>query len=469
MSFSKPGNLYPFVVIAFVGILIGAVYLYALSFSSLKNEVVTLAIFFLFAILALYFFYILATPEASISFIIFSSWFVFIEPAPTDIFAGLAIFALIFNIVVYKRSIPRIYFRDIMLLVFIVLNINNVVINAGDILFSLRFFSITLFLVIMSFFISNLSDSYNMIRKQLNLFFIPSIITSFALILGYLCVFLNINLGMLQDILLIEHRSRAFFKDANVAGPFLILAATYSLAVFFNTRSKNKFLFLCLFLLSVIGIFSTLSRGTILALIFGIFVVLSLSIDRRALIKTILSMLLLIIVISAVLLYFPKTNVFGRIYDTQFGVRDRIERIERGIAAFKESPLIGTGMELRMSKSPHDTYFLLLQQIGIIGFLCFWLPIIYLTWKLLINCKYCIHNNDKVVLLSLGATLLSHMILGSVIYLIHWRHFWYLVGLSMAAVRLINIESENLNEERVRVKERMAYTKGGNLSSRSED
>ena len=446
MDQNRSGNLFNNSIIILVGVLIGIIVIYASISAPIEKEFIVLASLFIVVTLAVYFFYIFVIPEASIPFIICSSWLVFFEPAPFDIFAGLAIPAFILNIVVSGRSIPRIHFTEIILLVFMILNLNNVI-TTDDVPSSLRFFFITVFLIAMSFLISKLSNSYRIIRRQLNLFFIPCIVTSFALFLGYVGDFLDINLGMLHDILVPEGRASGLFKDANVAGPSLILPAIYSFATILNTKSKDKLLFLFLFLLSVIGIFSTLSRGAILALIFGILVVLSLSIDRRSFLRIILSMLLVTAVLFAVLLWFPKTNIFWRIFDIQFGVQDRIERIERGIEAFKQKPIIGSGMELRMRRAPHDTYFLLLQQIGLIGFLCFWFPIIYLIWKLLINCKHCTHENDKVMLLSLGVSLLSHMILGLVIYLIHWRHFWYSVGLAIAAVRLVNIESQDLSDE----------------------
>ncbi len=39
------------------------------------------------------------------------------------------------------------------------------------------------------------------------------------------------------------------------------------------------------------------------------------------------------------------------------------------------------------------------------------------------------------------------MILGLVIYFLHCRHFWYMVGLGAAAVRLIDIGPQNVTEE----------------------
>jgi hypothetical protein len=292
-----------------------------------------------------------------------------------------------------------------------------------------------------------MSDSFYTIRKQLNLLLIPCVITSFLLFLGILGGFNYINLGSLHEILLFEGRPKAFFKDPNVAGPSLILPAVYSLATLLYTKKKNKFIYFSFLSLSIIGIFLTFSRGSILALIISVIIVSLIPNTRKASLKIFVSLVLIFVLAYGVLSYLPKSNIYERIVDTQFGVRDRLERIERGVKAFKQSPLLGTGMELALDRAPHDSYFLLLQQVGLIGFICFSLPLVYLIWKLLTNSILCKNENEKIIYLSLAATLFSHLVIGSVINFIHWRHLWYLIGLSMAAVHLFAAGDQKLDEE----------------------
>ncbi len=331
-----------------------------------------------------------------------------------------------------------------MLILFIILNIHNVV-KTDNMAYSLRFFGISLYLVIFFFLISRLSYSYDLIQKQLNLYFIPCVINSFVLLVSYFAIVKNIDMGFLQDILIKDVRPRGFFKDANVAGPFLIPAAIYSLASLLNKKNKSNFVLVLLFLFSVIGVFATLSRAALVSLLFSIFLVLLFSINTKVFnIKKFLKIVFLPLICFSLffifLFYVPQSKVISRLYDTKFGVEGRIQKIERGIQTFKESPIIGTGMQLGMDKAPHDTFFILLTQTGIMGTIFFWLPIIYIGSKLIINSTNHLYANNKVILLTLGVSLLSHTIFATVIFFLHWRHFWYMAGLATAALRLTDVK-----------------------------
>lgn len=411
-----------------------AVALLVNGLTSNEKKLLVIGGFVLFVILVSYFLYIINNPKACFPFIIFSSWFVAFEPAPCDVLAGLAILGMILNISLFKKVVLRLSIIDFMFFIFLVLNIHTI--SNTD---SYRYFSITLYLILFFFLISKLSDSYSIIEKQLNFFFVPFFITFLALLVGYVSNILNVNLGPF-DVLMEGSRSQAFFKDPNVAGPFLLVTGIYSLARVFNMKAKGKSFFICVYSLSAIGIISTLSRAAILALLFSTFVVLTFSVDTKNILRVFTALSLTILIISIPILYMTKVEYFSRIYDTEFGVQDRIERIEGAITVFKESPLIGTGKRLKREKTAHDSYFSVLTQTGVIGFLCFWCPIVYLASKLLIRCKQCSNETEKVIRLTIGVFLCSHLIFGLAINFLHWRHFWYIAGLGGAAVRLINTE-----------------------------
>jgi O-antigen ligase len=292
--------------------------------------------------------------------------------------------------------------------------------------------------VLFYFLISKVTDSFQLIEKQLNIFLIPCLITALALLVSYFGGVSGLNTGFLQKVWAEGPRAMAFFKDPNVAGPFLILPGIYSFARILNNKGKGNSLYFWMFVLSCVGIIVTLSRAAILCMLFSAIVTLIISADQKKVFKIISMLFISILVISASFLYLPKSGVFSRIQDTEFGVQSRAERIEKGIAAFKKSPLIGSGMEQRMrNEAPHDSYFLLLSQIGLFGFLAFWIPVSYLSLKLLSASKNKKNAENKIVLITLGATLSSYALFGIVIYFLHWRHFWYIAGLSAAAVQLL--------------------------------
>lgn len=434
-------------LITLIAIFCGGLFFHIITLSSHYNEFFIIGAFLLLAAFAIYFFYVLASPEALLPFIICSSCLVFIEPAPTDILGALAILSLFIRVLIRRRKFRRINFMQSLFFFFLLLNINNVINAQNDIESRLLFLFITGYLIALAFFVFHLSSSYDSIRKQLALFLIPAVITSLALILTYLATSSQMGLGGFQNLLMTEERSRAFFKDPNVAGPFLILPGTYCFALLLNERRTVKYLFLCLFLLIGIAIFSTLSRGAIMGFFISMLAVSILSVDKKTSYRIIMGLSLVIGVLVLLVCILPKNDIFDRIYDRNFGVDDRVARIERGVEVFKENPIIGSGMALSMKEAPHDTYFLLLQQTGILGFICFWIPIIYLTWNLTIKCKRSTRKLEKSIFLALTGTILAHMALASVVYIIHWRHLWYSIGLSMAALRLGSIENGKIRNE----------------------
>jgi O-antigen ligase len=405
--------------------------------NSLENRIFVLGAFFACVFLIGYFIYAVKKPAFCLPFIICSSWLVTIEPAPTDVFASLGILALALSILVYKK--PKVVFSliDGLFLIFLLANIHNLI-NTYDAQYSYRYVSITFYLVLSYFLVSTLSDSYQLIERQLIIFFVPALITAFSLLSSYFGNVLGVSTGILPGLGEEGPRAMAFFKDPNVAGPFLILPGVYSFSRILNKRGKRNAIFFWIFLISCIGILVTLSRAAIISMVFSIFIVLVVSTDKKSFFKTLAIVLLSVVVIAASLFYLPKTTVFSRIHNTEVGVQSRAERIERGFSAFMKSPIIGTGMALRMhNEAPHDSYFLLLSQIGIFGFLAFWIPILFLTWKLLSAARNSVNIKNRTVLVTLGASLCPYFLCGFVIFFLHWRQFWYIAGLSAAAVRLL--------------------------------
>jgi len=363
-------------------------------------------------------------------------WLVFYEPALCDILAILAMIAFIINyVVVYKKYIAQISFAEFMLVCFVIVSIHNVI-QTEDIAYSVRYTGITAFVVMLFLFISRLSDSYDTINQQMNFFFVPALISASLIIFSYFAIIAEIDLGVVHDIVIKNDRPRGFFKDANVAGPFLIPPAIYSFATILNRKRKSNLMLLLIFLILVTGVFATLSRAAMISLLFSILLVMILSLNFKKLMRIALILIFCISSFSIFLYVTPQSSFVDRLYDLKFGVNDRMQRIERGIPLIMENPLFGTGMRLDIQRAPHDTFLLLMTQTGIIGTLCFWAPVIYLSSTLLIRSRNPLYEKNRIIMLTLGISLLSHIVFGIVISFLHWRHFWYMAGLAMATVRI---------------------------------
>ena len=125
--------------------------------NSFENRILMLIGFFCCIFLAVYFVYIVKDPKRCFPFIICTSWFVILEPAPTDILAVLGILALAFHMVLYKKPKMEFSLTDGLFLVFLGANVHNLL-NTYDMQYSYRYVSITLYLILLYFLVSKLSE-----------------------------------------------------------------------------------------------------------------------------------------------------------------------------------------------------------------------------------------------------------------------------------------------------------------------
>jgi hypothetical protein len=391
----------------------------------------------LLASLVFYSFYIITKPQAAVPFIICSFWFVIIEPAFCDIFAAIAIGAMFLKMSVYKENSNSLLFSEFMFVAFVISNY-PILVFTDDFFYSLRHFAITLFLFALFFFISRITDSLDQIRKQLLLYFIPTIITSVAMICASTFLLFSINVSGFQDILLEGNRPRGFFKDPNVAGPFLIPSAIYSLSVILNSSSRKKFTFFLLLFVSSTGVLLSFSRAAVGSLLISMVLVTALSFNMSRMVRNVIYLLLGLSFIVLVTFVSPYSKISTRLFDTDYGVDKRISRIERSLHVIKQNILVGSGMlEQAEIGDPHDTYFLLLKRYGIGGFLTFWIAILYIAGKLLLYFKQSKNDENKIIFLSLGVSIIAFLPLGCVMSFLHWRHFWFFSGLGTATIHIV--------------------------------
>jgi hypothetical protein len=395
------------------------------------------------AVVIAYFVYLVKSPNHFLTGAIVLFWLVIVEPAPCDVFAGLGALAWFFHSAAIRKAPPGLSLAEALILLFALVNGATILLGPADSpkVDVFRFVSITLYLVIFSVVVSQVVDGFDSLRRVTGIYLIPCLITAWVLMLGFCLEILQFDLFGLKDVIVLEMRPRGFFKDPNVAGPSLILGGLFCLAKVVYGEGK-RFSWHVFFLgLFSGGILVTMSRAAIGSFALGAVFVMVMSgklFTFRLLGRAVAAVLIAV----AVLWYFVGVDdVTGRIVDRTFGIDSRVQRINYGLDILSGHALIGVGMGLNLDKAPHDSYFFVLAQSGVVGFVLLWGPLCCIVLNLVRMSRVPGGTAEKAVLLALTGSMLAHLLIGTVVYILHWRHFWLLVGLSVAALRAVDRSS----------------------------
>jgi len=241
-------------------------------------------------------------------------------------------------------------------------------------------------------------------------------------------------------------RPTAFFKDPNVAAPFVIFGALRYLTLYSLGQIQLKY-FLPRFTLFLLAILFTFSRGAFINLFVGALFVIAVAITTKHVKRslTIFAIVLLIFSISAVAAIALGQNRFLSIND--YDTSGRLAAWISGLLVFHDYPFgVGPGQfesfsaqvqiqELRnkyITPSAHNVYIRVLVENGIEGLMLWLVGIMFVMIKgvrALIT-SYLIRNYSKLIgLLWSLSTLIGILVEGMVIDILHWRHLGMVIGL----------------------------------------
>lgn len=241
-----------------------------------------------------------------------------------------------------------------------------------------------------------------------------------------------------------EFRVKALFKDPNVFGPFIIPAAIILIDDFKQRRMFKVNAIIQVLIIAIIlgGVAISFSRAAWISAAISVAAYFILNIKRINIVKTIAYICLLSLmvflgwnfVIDSTIKDFVMERAQLQSYD-----EDRFASQAAGIKLATNNPFgYGPGQhEIVVAKtigqiiSAHSLYVRIFIENGVIGFISFTTALIYICFKLFV-----LHfNGEKVfglcpsVLLSV---LLGIMVNSLVIDTLHWRHFWFFIGLSLS-------------------------------------
>lgn len=231
-----------------------------------------------------------------------------------------------------------------------------------------------------------------------------------------------------------ETRLSGPFMDPNFFGVYLFSVIVYSLWLY-QFRSKSKF-YLILAIVALITLPLTISRTAI----FGSLVFLLLYLGWIS--KRVKSILILVLswfsVIALILFSSIPWEFFERMLDTSSGL-DRLRFIDRGLAAFGDSPLFGSGPASIVDPvsgiaTAHLMYLSLLAKFGIFGAIAYITFIFYPVIQVLIY-KNRYLREYRLLVVGLYLPLFFMYLLYDFMYFLEFQYFIFAVGYSVVLSR----------------------------------
>ena len=298
------------------------------------------------------------------------------------------------------------------------------------------FMSITIYLLVFALWVPSWVTSRDKARRLLRIYVG---IAAFSALLGTLALFTPLP-G--HDVLTYYTgtRARAFFKDPNVFGPFLVPAALLLMQETLEPRllRSSRLVKLGLLALLVCGILFSYSRAAWLNFVVGAVVMAAVLALRRggagrAVVFLGVAILSAVVVVASIQvtgqLSFLKERAHYQTYDNQrFGAQSG------GIAIGERHPIgIGPGQfELVEPISAHSTYVRALAEEGVLGFAVL-VALLYGT--LLVAVRNAVrgwdtHGLGSTALLAAWCGILANSLF---VDTLHWRHLWLIAGLIWAA------------------------------------
>ena len=157
---------------------------------------------------------------------LYGLWFVRVEPAPSDLLFAWSIV----KDMLQGRFRVKLRVVDLMILCFGLLNILQILL-ALDLMQAAIYAGKTLYVIILFIYFSQLSRSRSLLSGIKKPYIQSTVIAAGIILALTLLKLANISLGAFEKLLFYgSARPKGFFKDPNVAGPFIVSGLLYFIA-----------------------------------------------------------------------------------------------------------------------------------------------------------------------------------------------------------------------------------------------
>lgn len=369
-------------------------------------------------------------------------WLVQQEPPAVDI---LMIIAWL-NKFLRKPSFPRIAHPFWPFFIFGLWNIAGIAVT-NDLHRSIIFSSTTMYILVIIPFTIWLFRKDRVESSILYYVLFSVYITASVIIVAYILRLYSV--GSHFHFLYLAGRPRAFFKDPNVAGPFIVFILLYYLSMYIlgkNSIIGWKQIVGILFLL--VSLLLTFSRGAFLNALVGVFSVglIALAAKRqyRYLKLTMAAILAIILIFFASPLLgqqrFTRINNYdinGRAaawVSAMYAVKDHLLGIGPGqfeyYSVYYQKYFVRNSI---ITPSAHNVYLRVLAENGLPGFAIFLLAFFYLYYIMLHTITLSLKVGDYSMIVKstwILSSITGILVEGLVVDVLHWRHLGLAIGLA---------------------------------------
>jgi O-antigen ligase len=356
-----------------------------------------------------------------------------VEPAPSDVLLAMLAALAVVSGRFHLRRIPAPIV--VLLAVLVVLNILSMAV-AAELDAALRYFAITIYLVVLAVWLTSYLRTEARMRLVIRAYVGGAVIMSVLAVVALYVAYPG------HELLAGENASRAqgLFKDPNVFGPFLILAALIALEEALRPRilGLRRPTAVAVLVVLVIGIVFAFSRAGWLNFAVGVSVMLLVLSLRTEAARATWAAVALIAVVAlfaggAVLLTgsgdFLQERAQVQTYDTE-----RFSAQRTGIQLASEHALgVGPGQfENDQPVSAHSLYIRVLAEQGVLGLVVI---VALMAFTLVLAARNAVAGRDaygvgSAALLGAWCGLLAN---SAFVDTLHWRHLWLVAALIWVA------------------------------------
>ena len=377
--------------------------------------------------------------SAAVTFGVFLSGFVLMEPAPYELFlAGLIGVWALFGLRISRHA-------ALLLSLLIAFNVGGVLSMStmADLKGAPLYLAVSLFLAFTAvFFTAIIEADHTRYGLIMGAWIASGLATGILGIVGYFGLFPG------ADIFTRYGRATGAFQDPNVFGPFLALPAVFLLHKLVTGNPLKMPGYAAAFLVIVCAIFLSFSRGAwgLFASSSALMIAVLFLRSRSGLFRlrlTVMTILAVALLVAAILIalqmpgvgeFFEQRARLVQSYDG--GQGGRFARFGTGFLLATERPLgigILTFFQL-FGEDPHNIWLKALMDYGWLGFASF---LTIVVWTIAGGFRILLRDRPwQPYLLCAYVVFIGHIALATVIDIDHWRHFYLLLGLIWGAMAL---------------------------------
>jgi O-antigen ligase len=361
---------------------------------------------------------------------------VIFEPSPSDIAIAMVFVAGFFT--GNLRWAQGLTLPYSLLGLFLVANLVSLC-YAIDVTKGAFYLGVTLFMILTWAFIVGVITRH----RERGLDFVMTAFTVGGVTTSFLSALSYFGLLPLGETLLFYDRVKGLFKDPNVFGPYLVLAAIYALHRVLQTRKSTvKLLWLGSCLIASVGVLLSYSRAAWanFAVTTILFFALTSFSGRGALRRNLIYFILATIIIGGAVAYamtIPQVNeVISYRTELQSYDADRFANFHAALQLGIDNPL-GVGPVqsfLMLDYATHNSYLRVFSENGILGFLSFTAFLLVTLLRSVLLSQRAATPIQRSLFALVAAAICGTMLNSFTIDTLHWRHFWLLLALGWMPV-----------------------------------